>query len=256
MNREEFLGQLRTEVLAADERHLAPGPPVRSRRPHRGRWLGAAAAVLLLLAGASVALRPAPAAAGVEVIADADGMTIRLTDLTTRPEEVEAAARDAGLDVTVISEPVGPSRVGRFIGMSGSGGTSEIVVTEGDAVNGFTAIRLPSGFDDSLELRIGREALPGEEWSESSDATAPGEPLECADLLGEPLSVGLETARRAGVATVKVNLIDEGRWLRTAEFEDYADVRIQWVSAGATDEASFFITRDPKPLAAVPSGGC
>jgi hypothetical protein len=255
VNREEFLGELRTEVLAADERHLAPSAPVRSRRPHRGRWLGAAA-VLLLVAGAAVALRPAPAAAGVEVIADADGLTIRLTDLTTRPEEVEAAAHDAGLDVTVISEPVGPSRVGRFIGLTGTGGTSEIVVTEGDAVNGFTAIRLPRGFDDSLELQIGREALPGEEWSESSDATAPGEPLECADLLGEPLSVGLEAADRAGVATVKVNLMDEGRWLAEDEFPVYFDASIQWASSASEDEVRLFVTERPRKTAIQPGDGC
>lgn len=249
MNNDEFLALLRSEVVAADARHQAPNTLPATRRNPRGRWLGAAA-VLLLIAGVVVALRPAPAAAGVEVIADADGLTIRLTDLTTRPEEVEQAARDAGLDVTVTAEPVGPSRVGRFTGLTASGGTSTIQITEGDAETGFTALRLPRDFEDSLELQIGRAPRPGEEWAQPSDATAAGEPLECADLLGESLAAALEAADRADVKRVRVNFMDEGRWLDEDELSDYLRATVKWASNVSEDEVHIYIASDSRPTAA------
>jgi hypothetical protein len=256
VNTDEFLAQLRDEVVSADERHRAvaeapttPTPIGSPARRSRLRWLGAAA-VLVLVAGAGVVLRPAPVAAGVEVLADADGLTIRLTDLQTRPDEVETAASDAGLDVTVTEVPVGPSQVGRFVGLSATGGSDQIQITEGTSETGFTAFRLPRGFDHSIDLRIGRAAEPGEELAVTSDATAEGEILECRELIGLPLSDALEIAKDAGASPVRVNVLDEGRWLSPREFDDYGDLIVEWASAAAGNEVQLFTTFTPQTPAA------
>lgn len=254
MNTDEFLAQLRDEVVAADERHRAadaapPAPTGTPARRSRIRWLGAAA-VLLLVAGAIVTLRPAPVAAGVEVIADADGLTIRLTDLQTRPDEVEEAARDVGLEVTVDEVAVGPSQVGRFVGLSATGGSDQIQLTEGTSETGYTAFRLPRGFEHSIVLRMGRAAEPGEELAVTSDATAEGEILECRQLIGLPLSDALEIAKDAGASPVRVNVLDEGRWLSPSEFDDYGDLIVEWASAAAGDEVRLFTTFTPQTPAA------
>lgn len=249
MNTEEFLEQLRDEVVAADERHLRAsrrtGPPTRARSRHR--WLGAAAA-LLLVAGAVVGLRPAPAAAGVEIISDAQGLTIRLTDVQARPEDVEHAAADAGLEVTVVEVPVGPSLVGRFVGLSAVGGTGGIRASEGTPESGYSAIQVPRGSGTRVEVRMGRPARAGEALSVNSDATAPGELLECADLVGMLLAEAVEVAEDAGADPILVNAVDEGRWLSSEDSDDYADVPVVWASAAAGREVRLFVSAERDPV--------
>lgn len=261
MNTDEFLAQLRDEVVAADERHRAaiespPAPTGTPARRSRIRWLGAAA-VLLLVAGAIVTLRPAPVAAGVEVIADADGLTIRLTDLQTRPDEVETAAREAGLDVEVEQVAVGPSQVGRFVGLTATGGSDQIQITEGSSETGFTAFRLPRGFDHSLVLRMGRAAEPGEELEVTSDATAKGEILECLQLTGLPVAEAIEIAEGAGASPVRVNVAEEGRWLPPREFDEYGDLTVVFAAADG-NEVQLMASFSSLPPAATnpPSANC
>jgi hypothetical protein len=188
------------------------------------RWLAAAAAVVAVLGGVVLA-QPDSASAGVEIISDESGLTLRLTDLATRPEEVEEAARRAGVDVSVTLVPVGPSLVGRFLGSSGTALPQELAITEGDT-SAFTGFRIPNDFDKQIDLRMGRPAEDGEEWGSLSDATAPGEVLECQDLLGISLGDALERIDRLDVDAVRVLLLDEARWLEPDDFDAHLQTSV------------------------------
>lgn len=258
MNNDEFLAELRGSVVAADEAHRAQ----RSRRGRQGsgpvRWL-AAAAIVLVVAGASVALRPSTAAAGLQVVADSTGITLRLTDLATRPSEVERASKEAGLDVTVSEVPVGPSMVGKFVGLSGEQLPQRVQVTDGDASSGFTAFRLPAGFDGPLELRMGRAARDGETWAVLSDATAPGEPLACQDLVGEDLADVMAVAAESDVGQVLVMSLDSAQWLDRDGIDASANAEVIRVMRRSEDVLVIDAAQDPTPfrrMSPPPPEGC
>lgn len=254
MNNDLFLAELRAEIVAADERHRSTVPGAPRRRPDRSparrpaRWLAAAAAVVVLVAAATVLLRPDDAAAGFEIVPDDTGLTLRLTDLATNPEAVEDAAAAAGLDVTVTSAPVGPSMVGKFIGLTATQLVEQVQVTEGDPDGGFTAFRLPRGYSGAVELRMGRAARPGEHWAALSDATAPGELLACEQLIGQPLDRAVAAAERTAAGTVRVMLLDDGTWLSATEVRDHADATVIRVTQRSTDEIVIDAATDPEPF--------
>ena len=162
------------------------------RAQRRHRWRRVTAGAVAAVAAASIAViafiavdSSDPVAAGVEVEVVDGRIDVRLTNLETRPAVVEAALRDVGLDAEVRAVPVGPSRVGRFIGsVAALPDGVDVVEQDGDAFLGFSA---PVGLADRLDLALGRPA-DGEPYASVSDAYAPGEPLSCADLYGEPFA--------------------------------------------------------------------
>jgi hypothetical protein len=176
---EDLLPGLRDELVRAASR-------VQGR--HRRRRLTVAAGAVLAAAAvvviAVVAVdSPDPAAAGVEVEVVNGRIDVQLTNLETRPAVVQAALRDVGLDATVTAVPVGPSNVGRFV-------VSQTDLPGGiDAPGEDTFLRFsaPVGFRDHLDLGLGLPARD-EPYVIASDAYAPGEPLSCAGLYGEPLT--------------------------------------------------------------------
>lgn len=192
MSEEAFLAELRSELVAAAQRRHSDMPATTSRRARNPRSLPlrlvAASMTLLVAVAAVVVMRTGDAHAAVEVIR-ADGFVhVRLVDLETRPEEIVAAARDAGVDLTVSAVPVGPSMVGRFISLTATELPPEMIPTDDGAVGStthYTSFRVPEGFGGELRVHLGRQARPGEEWIAASDALAPGELLECQDLLGK-----------------------------------------------------------------------
>lgn len=257
MNNDEFLAELRAEIVAADERHREATRPVPSHRTFR--WFATAAAVVVLVAGAALSVRPDTAAAGFEIIPDETGLTLRLTDLATRPDGVEQAASEAGLDVTVTAEPVGPSMVGKFIGLNATQLVEQVTITQGDPDTGFTAFRLPLDYSGAVELRMGRPADPGEQWAALSDATAPGELLACQDLIGQPLSDATAAAAATGAGTIKVMLLDTARWLTGTDIDDHADTSVIRVTQRSDDEIVIDAASDPEPFRAMslpPPEGC
>lgn len=257
MNNDEFLAELRAEIVDADERHHTATRPAHPRRTFR--WFATAAAVAVLVAGAALTLRPDTAAAGFEIIADDTGLTLRLTDLAARPDDVEHAAAEAGLDVTVTAAPVGPSMVGKFIGLNATQLVEQVTVTQGDTDTGFTAFRLPLDYTGTVELRMGRPADPGEQWAALSDATAPGELLACQDLVGQPLSDATAAAARTDAGTVKVMLLDTARWLTDTDIAKHPDATVIRVTQRSDDEIVIDAATDPEPFRAMslpPQSGC
>ena len=242
MSDDRFLVELRAEVLDAAERADQPAAP--RRRPAWGRLAGAAAIVGAVVAGCGVT-RPDTAAAGVEITRSGDDLVVRLTDLESQPEEIEEAAEAAGLDLSIIDEPVGPSLVGRFIGASGSEMPEFLEVVEGDPAAGFTGFRVPANFDGSITLRLGREARPGEEWAALSDATAVGEVLECEQLVGATLAEVANVAAARG-AELRAMLLDAGQWLEGDALAQYGDAVVLRVSSPAPDVVWVDVSEHPE----------
>lgn len=276
MSDERFLGELRGALVAAARTHLGeegdgPGPvgtggtsedggpaPVghldgRGRPRRYAVLLTAAAAVVLVVVGA-VLFRgsSAPASADVEVIRQGDDLLVRLTDLRNRPEEIEAAAREAGIDLRISEAPVGPSNVGRFVTAEGTEPPREIQV-DAERNNTFTGFRIPVGWDAPVHLVLGRPAREGEEYVITSDALTFGEPLECRPLLGltvtelrrelgEGWRVRWETVTPTGTRALAPWELDRfGSW-RAVSFEAVRPDEL-WVQL-TEDGSSPFVTDD------------
>jgi hypothetical protein len=240
MSDTQFLTELRDELrdAAGATAVAADVPPSRSprrRSVRAARWLGAAAAVVAVV-GAAMVARPDTAAAGVEVVVDAQGTSLYVTDRDTTPEEIEAAAADAGLDLRVEAVPVGPSNVGRFVGASGSELPAGLELVERESTDGYTGFHVPLDFEGWFELQMGRAAAPGEEWAVLSDVTAAGEPLACEQLVDRPLTEVLDRLAPIGSSTVRVMLLDEARWLESDEVRAYGDATTLRVSRRGPDE--------------------
>lgn len=241
MSDTQFLTELRdhlrdaagaTELGAGDVLPL-PRPP-RRRGVRATRWLGAAAAVVVVV-GAAMVARP-DVAAGVEVVVDAQGTSLYVTDRDTTPEEIESAAAAAGLDLRVVAVPVGPSNVGRFVGASGSELPAGLELVERESTDGYTGFHVPLDFDGWFELQMGRTAEPGEEWAVLSDVTAPGEPLACEQLADLPLAQLLEQLTSIGPSRVRVMLLDEARWLEPDEVAAHGEATTVRVSRRGPEE--------------------
>jgi hypothetical protein len=236
---EDFIEALHDDLMSAarrtDESAAATPPPTsprgdqpRQRRWQRGRIAVAAALVTATAVGVFVVAQPTTVSAEIEVIRQGDELIIRLTDVENRPEEIEQAARDAGIDVSVVEVPVGPSNVGRFAGASTSGGTGDLYVVDGDRASGFSGFRVPADYDGQVQLMLGRPAKPGETWRVGSISTARGEPLECADVEGRSVGDVVELARDRGVNDIRVSVVDDpdGPGLHDEDLERYADASV------------------------------
>ena len=160
----------------------------RQRARHRRRRvlvsIGAAAVAASIAIVAVLAVGSSdPVAAGVEVEVVDGRIVVELTDVETRPGVVEAALRDVGLDAVVTALPVGPSNVGRFVAAESNlpGGVDADIDQQS-----FVVFSAPVGLRDRIELGLGRPA-EGETYAAASDAYAPGEPLSCSGLYGQPV---------------------------------------------------------------------
>jgi hypothetical protein len=250
MSDEQFLDELRSELMAAAERKAtadaAADSSVRRTRPKRPWFYAAAAAVVaFVVVGGVFVLQPAPASAGVDIIYDENGITILLRDLDTRAEEVIEAVTEAGLNITVEEVPVGPSKVGRFTGATGEGIPAEQMIIGGDTESGFSGVRLPLDFSGELHLSIGRPPQDGEAWAIPSDATAPGELLACEPLIGQPLDKVLDRVDDLEVEDLRVTLVDDNTELDPDELGEAAATTVISIISPREGELWIDSTRDP-----------
>jgi hypothetical protein len=188
-----FQAQLKDELLRGAER-------LRAARKRRRRAMVIGAAAILLIAATAIAVsvvRPSPASAGVDIEVKDGSLTVRLTDLESRPAVILRALRDAGIDATVTAVPSGPSEVGRFQLAIGTGALPAKLLDPRDGT--FIGFVVPVGARDRLDLLVGRPAARGEQYLKPSNAFAKGEPLACAGgLLGQTLRD--DSAKLAGAA--------------------------------------------------------
>jgi hypothetical protein len=224
----------------------------RARARHRRRRIALGAAVATAAASVAVVTVLAvgssdPVAAGVEVEVVNGRIVVELTDVETRPDVVEAALRDVGLDASVTAYPVGPSHVGRFVlavtDLPGGLRREE----DGPSFAGFSA---PVGLRDHLELGLGRPAN-GEEYFLASDAYAPGEPLSCSGVYGQPVDHLVAFASERDGLDVTLQPFDAGgpsslplSLDAAAADPSVADLVVTDAIATAADRVTVYLTDD------------
>ncbi len=213
-----FVAELRRELLAAARREVRR----RRRRPLMAAVAAGAAAVVALVL--VLVPQPTPAAADVVVRVHDGVVEVTLVDLEHRPERIEAAVREAGLDVRVRSVPVGPSSVGRFVGEDFGGTLPGELEPVDDGPAGFRGFLLPVGWSGELHLLVGAPAGEREVWARFSDATAPGEALACravvgrrggvvaAELADAPLTVRYRAQGPQGIQAVSPAELESAPW--------------------------------------------
>jgi hypothetical protein len=247
-----FTTALRAELLAAATRVVA----ARRRRARRVAAASAVVVVLALVVSASVLVRldlGRVASADVVVEVDDGEVVVTLQDIEQRPERIEAAVRAAGLDVSIAAVPVGPSRVGRFLGRETAGS----VPPELRWLDDLRGFALPVGWSGSLRLLVGEPADGDEPYAVFSDALLPGEPLACRAIVGRRAADVAAELATTDVAARYVAL-EEGRNEPLGDGEVRTGPRAGWavVVVEATSRHSVVVRLQPDPvgLRPVPAG--
>ena len=217
-----FQAKLRAALVGAVETKL-----VRARRRTRLRRAALAMAALVAVAATvfTVALPNDRAQASIDVEVRDGRIFVRLLDLESRPEEIVAAMRNAGIDVVLEEAPVGPSTVGRFVGGVATQSGPALKVARAGGTEAFTSFSVPQDYAGVLRLSVGRKAAPGEQWRTASDATEKGEILECREIRG---LTAVEAARElAGGPASTIAWQAVGQNLEPgAELQEYATWRV------------------------------
>lgn len=228
-------------LITAQEPGISPMRLERTRRyalpsPRRLVLGLAAAAVLatgivvgpsLLEGGRGVAVSYANSA--VEIHREGDQYVARIKDPFADHDEYTEAFHAVGLNVDLRPVPVSPGGVGKTLGMviadNGSArpdpqaepdpsgprfnGVALSMETEpkgcrpGQDSRCVMVMRIPAGFTGDVDVRLGRQAKPGEEYANFDSAMAPGEMFDGVRLRdGRPVDDILAEARKRNLTAV------------------------------------------------------
>lgn len=233
----ELAGRI-TAASAAGADAPAAAPP----RVRRGRALGlpllaaglAGAAVAVALAvrpgGSGVAEPPAPtraAPARVELVAALEFtrkgryLDVRIRDPYADPGRYRKEFAEHGLDVDLRLVPVSPSLVGTVVMTETSAGTRPDEVTPirvegacevpsgGDDCT--VGVRVRTGYEGSAKVVFGRAARPGEQYSSTARADAPGEAMHGMAFRGKSVSQVLAALEERNVTVPEYRVAGDGR---------------------------------------------
>ena len=251
-----YQAALREALVGAVDRKL-----LRDRRRAVARRavlaMAAVAAVVAVFVAATLPDDRADASIDIEV---RDGrIFVRLLDLESRPDEIAAAMRNAGIDVVVEEAPVGPSNVGRFVAAAdtqgGPNGPALKIARDG-STTGFTSFSVPQDYAGVLRLSFGRKAAPGEEWRTPSDATETGEILECREIRGLTAVEASQQLAGGPASSIAWQAAGIGNLEPGAELQEYATWRVihlvSWsggrVVVILTEHGQWPYPGDPPPL--------
>jgi len=200
----EALSRIETDLQAA----------IQDERPKRRRrlWylpsvaaLSVAVVVTVIVFGIGPQNGPTavPPAAAVEITTDGDYLEVRFLDLSAEEDTIEAAIREAGLDVDINLVPVSPSLVGTLVASSETPRSRDTIAWEYTAPSEAgvpSAVRVPTSYQGVLSLTIGRPAQPGESYASAAiSAELPGELLHCGSITGATASHAANVATERGV---------------------------------------------------------
>ena len=215
---DDLRGLLARAALAGDDIPLSVDAMIRDGRRRRRRVAGSLTAVAALaVAGIVVAsgtlvqrgdgnsstggtagvAGATPGAAGVTFQRVTGGVTAIFHNPHATAAELHEAFLQQGIDVAVELAPVSPSLVGQVV----SPGLTVISGQQITGVNGSqwcegpgqadpcsVGVMIPSRYNGSGRITIGRAARPGELYVTANDATATGEPLACTAMLGATIA--------------------------------------------------------------------
>ncbi|MEU8382041.1 hypothetical protein [Streptosporangium sp. NPDC048865] len=207
-------------------------PPAR-RRTRRPRLVAAAILTGVLATGIVAGpglLRGGSATSyansAVDIALDGEQYVARIKDPFADHAEYTEAFRAVGLDITLRPVPVSRGSVGEIMGMTVTGGDDPDAGTPhpsgprfggvplsmetaprgcepGKDAGCVMVMRIPSGFTGRVDVKLGRQARPEEEYANFDLAMAPGEMFAGVRLRdGRPVDEVLAEARKRGLATV------------------------------------------------------
>lgn len=135
-----------------------------------------------------VQTRPNPhvaLAAALSFTPKGDYIDVRVRDPLADPERYRAEFAAHGLKVNLSLVPASPSIVGTVVATSTSEGTTNDDITtitaKGECETGGggalcpVGVRIRTGYKGTADITFGRAARPGEQYSSTASATAPGE---------------------------------------------------------------------------------
>ncbi|MFI7705925.1 hypothetical protein [Nonomuraea sp. NPDC049480] len=204
---------LMQEIMTAE-----PAPaPRRTRRRLSLRVAMPAGALLTAAVMAVTWLLPTSSAAALDIKQEGGYYVIEIKDLYANPKVYEQQLRNAGLDITLRVEPVtaalegqvsptAPDRqwVKSIMGIYPPGPCDKM---DGCAIG----MKIPVDFKGTADVRVGRKALPGEQFDSITSFDAKGEPMHCLPYKGKT------------VAEVRVMLEERGIRIEEFFFDDEED---------------------------------
>ena len=240
-----FVERLGNELEAAAARHIASHRQQEVR--HGWKWAIAGSAFVTVLVVLITVLSMSPAAAGVQVEQLGDEILVRIVDLETDAQSVEAAIAETGLDVRVTPVPVSPSLVGRFVSSTGTNSAPDLTALDVDGGT-FMGFVISADFAGTLELRIGRKALPGEAYLANGSAFGPGEPLECSHLYGTKVAEAIPILAQLGLDSrwQAVTEDSDGTALIEADPDSIRDLYVTDAISLGPDEVLIFAASKPE----------
>lgn len=143
----------------------------------------------------------APSAAAIEATTTDGYYEIEIVTLAEDASQVESELEALGLDVSIDFVPVSPSLEGRLV-VTDEPVDSQVEweYVEPDDFGEPPTLRIPTNFDGTLRLHIGRPAEDGEAFiSAATSALHPGEPLHCTDVEGMTVAEAAPVIAEAGV---------------------------------------------------------
>ena len=212
----------------------------REQRRRRFRIGGLITSAAAALSTALVVLLPSPAAAHVEVTISDGFVEVRITDLRTDPQEVLDALHQHEIEADVTGVATGPSNVGQFVQLGIAGGEGDLERL-GDTGSAFRGFRVREGWTGVLTIGVGEQASGDEFYDATTDAVAPGEPLDCAGVFGRPIA---EAAEQLDDYQVDVHVSDDGLLGERLSLSDAVESHGAWTVTRAVGRSSTVLVLD------------
>lgn len=152
----------------------------------------------------------AASAAAVEVTTTDGFYDIVFVTLAEDATQVEADLQALGLDVSIDFVPVSGSLAGKLVATDSPAGADGVwEYTDPATFDGPSVLHIPTDFDGTLRLDIGRPASTGEDFvSSAQSALHPGEVLHCTNVEGMTVSEATSVIAGAGATVEYVNTGD------------------------------------------------
>ncbi|MFF5210432.1 hypothetical protein [Streptosporangium sp. NPDC000396] len=252
---------------------VATGPATQQRRRRflpglTSRRLVIAAAVTMALAGTFVVAPTLFKVSGqvyanqaVTVDRDGDEYVFYVTD--TKPEDLQKAFRELGLNVSVTEMPVSPQDDRDILGVDKDPDVGKVSFgSTGCAyrVKGCTStFRVPVDLKGHVKFQVPRPAKPGEKYAYPADPSWQGEAMAGVDLTGRSVAEAVKMVRDRDlrVAYELAWRLPEGQEGERYE-QDVPETRIDpgWKvqNAGTYNDGVIILTVTPGPGATPPPG--
>ncbi|WP_329244338.1 hypothetical protein OG417_47625 [Actinoallomurus sp. NBC_01490] len=223
---DEVAGMVSTRTRSELAEHIMSTPvePAPARRRRRGLVIGVPLAVAAVGTAAVVVAattgppaspgRPPLRAEPAVLTFSTQGkyLVVKVKDPLADPARYRREFAAHGMNIRLTLVPASPSVAGTVVEADGGDGI-QMISGKGKCFSGGgscpVGVRIPIGFHGSASITFGRAARPGEQYTSTNSAFAPGEALHCVDIRGRTVDDALATLRRHKV-TAPIFHYEEG----------------------------------------------